>query len=321
MRRRRRPQRHQCTTCGRYAPHTPNGKPLWPGPLCTRCATRQFAARTGCDPTQAERLLVEERRRAVRDDQARYHIQPTLWENPPAHQPTPLPVRERPAYRVAAAPTACSVIELLTVLTGNAATAHALLTHFGSPSALAQASTLELVRSVRGVSERLAVQLKAACELGRRVMADRPEATPLIQSPADAAALLLPKMSLLEQEHLVVLLLNTRNRLLGEPVQVYCGSLNTALIRTGEVFRVAIKVNAAAILVAHNHPSGDASPSPEDVAVTRALIEAGKLLDIELVDHLILGRSAWVSLKERGLGDFVPDDRGQNRGSQTIPHP
>lgn len=306
MRRRRRPQphqRHHCVTCGRYAPHTPNGKPLWPGPLCTRCATKQFVAHTGCDPTQAERLLVEERRRAVRDDRGCYHIQPTLWES--LQQPTPsitsLPVRERPAYRVAAAPTACSVIELLTVLTGNAATAHALLTQFGSPSALAQASTLELVRSVRGVSERLAVQLKAACEFGRRVMADRPEVSPLIQSPADAAALLLPKMSLLEQEHLVVLLLNTRNRLLGEPVQVYCGSLNTALIRTGEVFREAIKVNAAALIVAHNHPSGDACPSPEDVAVTRALIETGKLLDIELVDHLILGRSAWVSLKERGM--------------------
>jgi DNA repair protein RadC len=100
-----------------------------------------------------------------------------------------------------------------------------------------------------------------------------------------------------------VLLLNTRNRLIGDPREVYHGSLNTSLIRNAEVFREAVRVNAAAILVAHNHPSGDPSPSPEDVAVTRSLVETGKILDIELLDHLVIGHAGkFVSLKERGLG-------------------
>ena len=99
-----------------------------------------------------------------------------------------------------------------------------------------------------------------------------------------------------------MLLLDTRNRVIGEPVVLYHGSLNTSLIRVGEVFRDAIRANAAAIIIAHNHPSSDPSPSPEDVAVTRALVEAGKLLDIQCLDHVIVGGVRHVSLKERGLG-------------------
>jgi DNA repair protein RadC len=104
-----------------------------------------------------------------------------------------------------------------------------------------------------------------------------------------------------EQEHLVVVLLDTRNRLL-RTVEVYVGSLNTSLIRIGEVFREAVRANAAAVIVAHNHPSGDPSPSPEDIAVTRALVEAGRLLDIEVLDHLIIGKDRHLSLRQAGLG-------------------
>jgi DNA repair protein RadC len=99
-----------------------------------------------------------------------------------------------------------------------------------------------------------------------------------------------------------VLLLNTRNRVIGDPIELYHGNLNTSLIRVGEVFRDAIKANAAGLIVAHNHPSQDVSPSPEDVAVSRALVEAGKLLDITVLDHLIFGGERFISLKERGLG-------------------
>jgi DNA repair protein RadC len=134
----------------------------------------------------------------------------------------------------------------------------------------------------------------------RRLLAPEDE-RPAIRAPADAAALLQPLLMHREQEYLYVLLLDSRNRLLGEPREVYHGSLNTSLIRVGEVFREALKANAAAIIVAHNHPSSDPTPSPEDVAVTRALVEAGKLLDCEVLDHLIVGQR-WVSLKERGLG-------------------
>jgi len=98
-----------------------------------------------------------------------------------------------------------------------------------------------------------------------------------------------------------VLFLDTRNRILGsEPI--YKGSLNQSQVRIGEVFREAVRRNCAAVIVAHNHPSGDPAPSPEDVAVTRDLVAAGKLLGIELIDHLIIGQGRWISLRERGLG-------------------
>ena len=100
----------------------------------------------------------------------------------------------------------------------------------------------------------------------------------------------------------MVLTLNTRNQLMGEPIEVYHGSLNASLIRIGEVLRPAVRMNAASIIVIHNHPSGDPSPSADDVAITRALVEAGKLLDIECLDHLIIGLGCFVSLKSKGLG-------------------
>jgi DNA repair protein RadC len=155
---------------------------------------------------------------------------------------------------------------------------------------------------VKGIGQAKAAQLMAAIELGRRIAVSSPDERPTISSPADAANLLMYQMSALEQEYLYVILLDTRNRVLGKPLEVYHGSLNTSLIRTGEVFREAVKANAAGLIVAHNHPSGDPSPSPEDVAVTRALVEAGELLDVEVLDHLVIGRQRFVSLKERGLG-------------------
>ena len=217
--------------------------------------------------------------------------------------PARLPLRERPDYRIAADSRSCNLLEILTVLTGKEETAKALLTAYnGSATAIANAPTLELARNVKGISQSLAARIKAAVEFGRRVVSDQPDPSPTISSPADAAQLLFPLLQDREQEYLYVLLLNTRNRLIGQPVEVYHGSLNTSLIRTGEVFRDAIRLNAAGIIVAHNHPSADPSPSPEDVAVTRALIEAGKLLDIDVLDHIVCGHQRFVSLKDRGLG-------------------
>ena len=108
-------------------------------------------------------------------------------------------------------------------------------------------------------------------------------------------------MSALEQEHLRVILLDRRNRVM-ETVEVYKGSVNSSQVRVGEVFKEAIRKNASALVVIHNHPSGDPTPSPDDVAVTRAIVQAGKLLDVEVLDHLVIGQGKWVSLKERGLG-------------------
>ena len=144
-------------------------------------------------------------------------------------------------------------------------------------------------------------QLKASLELGRRLLASAPEERAQIRSPADAANLLMLEMSMLEQEHLRVILLDTRNRILAIDT-VYKGSLNSSVVRVGELFRGAIRRNAAAVIIAHNHPSGDPAPSPEDVTVTRQVVEAGKLLDVEVLDHIVIGRGRFVSLKERGLG-------------------
>jgi DNA repair protein RadC len=123
----------------------------------------------------------------------------------------------------------------------------------------------------------------------------------VIQSPNEAAALLLYDMGALEQEHLRVMLLDTRNRLI-RTAEVYRGSLSSSVMRVGEVFRDAVRANAASIIVAHNHPSGDPTPSPEDVSVTKAIVEAGRLLDIEVLDHIVIGMNRFISLKERGLG-------------------
>lgn len=175
-----------------------------------------------------------------------------------------------------------------------------LLAFFDGLPGLARASVTEL-QTVKGIGPAKAIEIKAALEVGRRLLASAPEQRAQVSSPADAANLLMSDMSLLEQEHLRLILLDTRNQVLATP-NVYVGSLNTSVIRVGELFRYAIKENAAAIIVAHNHPSGDPSPSPEDVQVTRQIVSAGKLLDIDLLDHVIIGRGRYVSLKERGLG-------------------
>lgn len=147
-----------------------------------------------------------------------------------------------------------------------------------------------------------AARLKAALELGRRLLTESPDERPQIASPADAANLLLAEMSALEKEEVRVILLDTRNRVLDIPT-VYVGSLNTTVVRIGELFRAAIRQNAAAIILVHNHPSSDPSPSPEDVRLTEMTVQAGNLMDVELLDHLIIGGGGrFVSLKERGLG-------------------
>jgi DNA repair protein RadC len=108
-------------------------------------------------------------------------------------------------------------------------------------------------------------------------------------------------MDALDQEHLVVISLDAKNRVLSQET-LYIGNVNTSIIRIAEIFRLAIRQNAPAIIISHNHPSGDPDPSPEDVRVTRQIVEAGKMLDIDVLDHLVIGHQRYVSLKERGLG-------------------
>jgi DNA repair protein RadC len=175
-----------------------------------------------------------------------------------------------------------------------------LLSEYGGLHGLAKAGFAEL-ESKRGMGTAKAAQLGAAVELGRRMMLAAPEESVVVRSPADVANLLMAELSHLDQEHFRVIQLDTRNRIVGSQT-VYIGSLNASHIRVAEVFREAVKRNCAAIVVAHNHPSGDPAPSSEDISVTRQLLEAGRLLDIELVDHLVIGQLRYVSLRERGLG-------------------
>jgi DNA repair protein RadC len=175
-----------------------------------------------------------------------------------------------------------------------------LLIEFDGLGGLARASFSEL-SAVKGVGQAKAAQLKAGLEIGRRLLVAAPHERPQITSPADAANLLMLEMAHLEQEHLRVLLLDTKNRVQASPT-IYKGNVNTSVIRIAELFREAIRHNSTAMIAVHNHPSGDPTPSPEDVQVTRHIVEAGNLLDIEVLDHLIIGQGRYVSLKERGLG-------------------
>lgn len=159
----------------------------------------------------------------------------------------------------------------------------------------------EELTSIHGLGAAKAAQVKAALEIGRRLLLAEQAQRVQITSPAEVAALLMLEMSHLEQEHLRVVLLNTKNHVLRIDT-VYVGTINSSAVRIGEVFKTALKQNAAAIIVVHNHPSGDPTPSPEDVAVTRQLVEAGKLLDVDVLDHLVIGQGRWVSLRERRLG-------------------
>jgi len=175
-----------------------------------------------------------------------------------------------------------------------------LMQTFGGLPGLHRASFDE-VRAQRGIGEAKAAQVKAAIELGRRLTAEVPDERSAVHSPQDAADLVRYEMSALEQEELRVLLLDNRNRLIAVEA-VYRGSVNSSQVRVGELFKAAVRRNAAALIVVHNHPSGDPTPSPDDVAVTRAIVQAGKLLDIDVLDHLVIGAGKFISLKERGLG-------------------
>jgi DNA repair protein RadC len=214
-----------------------------------------------------------------------------------------LPPRETPTYRAIHHPEACTTLELFAALIGGQDQmdiAAKLLTHFNDPQDIASAYLSELTM-IAGVGEVMAARLKAAFELGRRYVSPYRNAVQ-IQSPKDAADVLIPIMRNYQQERLIVLLLNTRNRLIGDPTEIYRGSLNSTGVRISEIFIPAVRANAASLLLSHNHPSTDPCPSPEDVAFTKSVVEAGKLLGIDILDHIIVGGSGFISLKEKGLG-------------------
>lgn len=219
-----------------------------------------------------------------------------------------LPADERPREKLKLRGEAnLSTGELLAIIlrtgvAGETATAVAqrLLATHGGLLGLSRVAYGDLCRE-HGLGEAKAAQLKACIELARRLALERPDERVRIHSPEDIAVLLSSEMAALDQEELRVVLLNTKNEVL-KIVTVYRGSVNAAQVRVAEVFKEAVRQNAPAIVIAHNHPSGDPTPSPDDVAVTRELVQAGQLLDIEVLDHLVVGDGSHVSLRRRGLG-------------------
>ncbi len=159
---------------------------------------------------------------------------------------------------------------------------------------------VEELQQIRGVGGRRALMLKAVLELGLRIATPPRDNGTAITCPNDALALLQPRMQLLDREHFVVVSLTTKNRVIAiETASI--GSLNSSLVHPREIFKNAIRLSAAAVILAHNHPSGDPTPSREDLEITNRLVEAGKLIGIEVLDHLIIGSGSFHSFKEEGL--------------------
>ena len=219
-----------------------------------------------------------------------------------------LPRGERPRERLREyGPSYLSNAELIAILLRTGVTgenvlnlAVRLLSQFHGRAGLARASYGELC-SLKGISDAKACQLLAGLELGRRLVSLQPEDRAVIRCPDDVANLLSAEMNLLEQEHLRVLLLDTKNHVTGIS-EIYIGNVNSSVVRGAEVFRPGVRENSAAIIVVHNHPSGDPTPSSEDVTITEQLRASGELLGIELLDHIILGSQGHFSLKDRGMG-------------------
>lgn len=161
-------------------------------------------------------------------------------------------------------------------------------------------SSLEELSRIKGIGLAKSVQIKAAVELGRRISSYARQNPTVINTPVDVKNLLMEEMRFLEKEHFKVILLNIKNHVISvEDISV--GSLNSSIVHPREVFKPAIKRSSASMVLVHNHPSGDPTPSREDIEITRRLIEAGKILGIEVVDHVIIGNGVYISFKEKGI--------------------
>lgn len=195
--------------------------------------------------------------------------------------------------------------ELLAILLGTGTKAESVmalsnrvLMHFEGLKLLHDA-TIEELTAIKGIGSAKGVQLLSAIELGKRMNQYKPDVRYVIRSPEDGANYVMEEMRSLRQEHFVVLFLDTKNQVIHRQT-IFIGSLNASIVHPREVFREAVKRSAASIIVIHNHPSGDPTPSKEDIHVTRRLVDAGKMIGIELLDHLIIGDRKFVSLKEKG---------------------
>jgi DNA repair protein RadC len=218
-----------------------------------------------------------------------------------------LPAAERPRERLALrGPGGLSAAELIAVVLGTGAAgrsaidlAEDALARYASVGSLARATDAELA-AIPGVGTARAARLAATFELGRRSVADWPSGRWTIRSPRDVADRLLVEMGRLEREELRALSLNAKN-VVQRVSTVYVGNVSASLVRVGELFRDAVRLDASGIVLCHNHPSGDPTPSPDDLHLTAEAIAAGRLLDVDVLDHIVIGHDAWISLRDRGV--------------------
>ena len=215
-----------------------------------------------------------------------------------------LPSNERPRERLEHfGPQALSTAELLAIIlhTGTRSgsvleLANRLLAKYGGLAGLLRADFRELCAE-HGMGEAKSAQVKAALEIGRRLALLQVDARYKISTPAEAANLVMLEMAYLDTEQMRVLVLDSKGQLV-EKVNLYQGTANSSVLRAAEIFRPAVIRNCPALILCHNHPSGDPAPSPEDIKATKQLVAAGRVLDIQLVDHIIIGHQRFVSLKE-----------------------
>jgi DNA repair protein RadC len=216
------------------------------------------------------------------------------------------PESERPRERFEqSGPASLSNHELLAILlrTGTKEESvlqlsNRLLTNFEGLRLLKEA-TLDEITAIKGIGKAKAIQVLAAVEIGRRISNLSYDDRYIIRSPEDGANYVMNDMRFLAQEHFVCLYLNTKNQVLHKKT-VFIGSLNASIVHPREVFKEALRRSSASVICLHNHPSGDPTPSREDIEVTKRLVEAGKIIGIEILDHLIIGENKFVSLKEKG---------------------
>ena len=230
----------------------------------------------------------------------------------------PAPLRPREEFeRVGAENVSDAVLLALILRTGSAEVnvielAQRLLAQYGSLTGLARASVEELTRNPKlpGVGRVKAQMIKAAMELAQRLAREGVGERPVLLRPDQAAAVLRERARVLQHEVFWILMLDAKSRLIGEPRRMSEGILTSSLVHPRKLFRTALEHASASLILAHNHPSGDPSPSPEDIRITRQLIEAGKVMGIKVLDHLILGQSSprhpsgFISLRESGLLKF-----------------
>jgi DNA repair protein RadC len=228
-----------------------------------------------------------------------------------------MPAKMRPREefeRVGAENVSDAVLLALILRTGSTGinvleVSHRLLSSFGSLTALARASVKEL-QSIESIGPVKAQMIKASMELAQRLTRESVGENPLVTTPEQAAAVLRERARVLQHEVFWALMLDTKNRLIGEPKRISEGTLNSSLVHPRELFKRALQHSCAAIILAHNHPSGDPTPSAEDIKVTKQLISAGEVMGIKVLDHIIVGHrrhhsgTDFLSLREAGLVNF-----------------